>query len=78
MYNKRNHSICYTRITYEVHTLKNQNKNKRKSLSRDIFVYHFLFYICLIRNCKFAVIETRAYDIAHDENATTSLIIQSV
>ena len=29
---------------YEVHTFK--NKNKIKSL-RDIFVYHFLFYICL-------------------------------
>ena len=44
MYNERNDSICYTTTTYEVHAFK--NKNKRKSL-RDIFVYHFLYYICL-------------------------------
>ena len=44
MCNERNHSICYTTTTYEVHTFK--NKNERKTL-RDIFVYHFLFYICL-------------------------------
>ena len=29
--------------TYEVHTFKNNNKRK---LLKDIFVYHFLFYIC--------------------------------
>ena len=40
----RNHSICYTITTYEVHTFK--KKKKRKSV-RDIFVYQFLFYICL-------------------------------
>ena len=33
-----------TTTTFEVHTFK--NKKKRKS-SRDIFIYHFLFYICL-------------------------------
>ena len=59
MCNERNHSICYTTKTYEV-TFK--NKNFKKSL-RDIFVYHFLFYIC------FAISETRAYDVAHDKNA---------
>ena len=36
MCNERNQSISYTF----------KNKNKRKSL-RDIFLYHFLFYICL-------------------------------
>ena len=35
---------CYTTTTYEVHAFK--NGNKRKSL-RDIFVYRFVFYICL-------------------------------
>ena len=40
------HSIGYTTTIYEVHTFK--NKNKRKSLLRDIFVYHFLVYICLL------------------------------
>ena len=44
MSNDRNHSICYTTTTYEVHIFNNENKIK--SL-RDIFVYHFLFYIIL-------------------------------
>ena len=68
MCNERNHSICYTTTTYQVHTFK--NKNKRKSL-RNIFVYHFLFHICL-----FVVLikETRAYDMAHDENAMNSKV----
>ena len=45
MCHKRFHNICYTVTTYEVHTLK-QKKDKKKTL-KDIFVYHFLFYICL-------------------------------
>ena len=44
MCNERNHSICYTTTTFGIHTFKNENK--RKPL-RDIFVYHFLFYIYL-------------------------------
>ena len=40
----RNHSIYYTTKTYELHAFK--NKNKIKSLLRDIFVYHFPGYIC--------------------------------
>ena len=36
-------------ITYEVHTFKNKNKRK---LLRDIFVYHFLLYICLFVAAK--------------------------
>ena len=55
-------------MTYEVHTFS--NKNKIKSL-RDIFVYHSLLYL-------FVIIETRAYDIAHDENSMISLIIQII
>ena len=35
----------YTSAAYEVHAFKNENE--RKSLLRDPFVYHFLFYICL-------------------------------
>ena len=41
---REKHSIWYTTATSEVHTFK--SKNRRKSL-RDIFVYHFLFYIYL-------------------------------
>ena len=63
--------ICYTTIIYEVHTFK--NKNKRNSF-RNISDYHFLFYF--IRSCQFVIIETRAYDIAREENVMRSLIIQ--
>ena len=42
---KANENKEKMRISVEnLHTFK--NKMKRKSL-RDIFVYHFLFYICL-------------------------------
>ena len=58
-------SLCFFTTTYEVHTLKNKNEKK---LLRDIFD----------ANYKFVLIETRAYDIAHDENAMSSLIIQSL
>ena len=54
----------YTTTTYQVHTFKNK---KIKSL-RDI-LYPF------IRSCKFAIIETCSYDIAHDENAISSKYI---
>ena len=45
MCHERNPSICYTTTKYEVYTFK--NKNKRESLLRDNFVYHFIVYICL-------------------------------
>ena len=71
MCNERNHSICYATTTYEVHTFK--NRNKRKSLLRDISVYHCRLYL-FIRSCKFVTTEIRAYDIALDENAMSSLV----
>ena len=75
MCNEINHSICYITTKYKVYTF---NKNKRISL-QDIFVYHFLFYIYLfIHSCKSVIIETRTYNIAHDENAMSSSIIQSI
>ena len=74
MCNERNHSICYTTATYEVDTFK--NKNKRESLLRGIFDYHFLVYICLFVAANLFK-QKCAYNIAHDENAMSSLIIQS-
>ena len=62
---RRNHSICYTTTTYEVHSFT--DKNERKSL-RDLFVYHFLFCLCLFVAASFVIIETRAYDITHDRH----------
>ena len=67
MCNERNHNICYTTTTYEVHAFK--NKIKRKSL-RVIFVYRFLSYL-IIPSCKLDIIETRSYDIAYVENVMT-------
>ena len=73
MCNKIDQSICYTAITYEVYTFK--NKNKRKSL-RDIFVYHFLFYInlsshrCSIRKAvlkNFAIFTTTCVGASFDK-----------
>ena len=60
MCNERNHSICFTTTTYQVHTFK--NKNKKNELLRDTFVYHFLVYLPICR-CKFVIIKTRAYDM---------------
>ena len=66
---ERNHSICYTATTYEVHTFK--NKNKRKSL-RDTFIYHFLLFSLFIRSCKFVIIETCSYDMMRTRGAHLS------
>ena len=42
------------------------------------FCLSFLILYLFIRSCKFVIIETRAYDITHDENAMTSLISQPI
>ena len=65
---KRNHSICYTITIYEVRFFKNGNQWKPL---RDIFVYNFLLYICFICRCKFVIIETHAYVIAHEKGWCT-------
>ena len=44
MCSEKNHRDYYTITTYKANTFKDEIK--RKSL-RDIFVYHFVFYICL-------------------------------
>ena len=53
-----------------------KNKNKSKLLT-DIFIYRFLFYV-FIDSPKFLTKETRAYDIAHNMNPMSSLLIQNV
>ena len=61
----------YNNITYEVQTFK--NKDKRKSLLRNIFVCHSPVYICLFVAANLLQLK-RAYDTARDENAMSSLI----
>ena len=55
---------------HEVHTFKNKTERKRH------FCLLFSLLYLLIRNYELAIIETRAYDIAHDEDAMISLISQ--
>ena len=82
MCNERNHRICYIPTTYEVHAFKNE---KRKKIKRHFCLSFSLLYI-FIRSCKFIIINTRANDIAHDENMDIaddenvmgSLMIQSI
>ena len=56
--------LSINRTTYEVHTFK--NKSKRKP------------FLSFSRSCKFVIIITRTYDIAHDEKAMSSFIIQII
>ena len=78
MYNERNYSILssssYTTTTYEAHTWRTKIKKNHKGHFCLSFSRLYLF----IRGFKFVIIEIRAYDIAHDENAMSSLIIQSI
>ena len=55
---------------HEVDTFKNKTERKRH------FCLLFSLLYLLIRSYKLAIIETRAYDIAHDEDAMISLISQ--
>ena len=61
---------------HKKYTLSITKKNIFETL-KYIFVYHFLLYL-FICGFKFVIIETRCYDIAHDENAISTLIIQSI
>ena len=78
MSDKRSHCICYTSTIYYAILYYNNTlyRIKRKAL-RDIFFSHFLFNM-FIRSWKFVIIVTRTCDIAHDENAMSSFIIQSI
>ena len=67
--------VIHTTTTYKVHTSK--NKSKRKSLRHNSVLSFSLLYL-LVCHCKFVIIEICAYDIADDEKAMNSLIIQKM
>ena len=67
--------VIHTTTTYKVHTSK--NKSKRKSLRHNSVLSFSLLYL-LVCHCKFVIIEICAYDIADDEKAMNSLIIQKI
>ena len=54
-----------------------QEQKLKKIINRHFCLTFSLSYM-FISSCKLFIIETRAYDIAHDENANSSSIIQSV
>ena len=62
-FNERNHNIFNTIRIYEVHIFKNKNKRKLGHFCLSFFLLYL--FNC---SCKFAAIETRTYDIPHDEN----------
>ena len=65
-----------TTTTYEVHTFK--NKNKKKTIIKRHSCLSFYGLYLFIEGRKFVIIETCAYDVAHDKNALSSLIIQTI
>ena len=76
-------NIYYTTTTYEVHTFKEKIWNKMiKTFLFIIFSFYFLFLslhflFLLMCSCIFVIIETCAYNIAHEEDAMSSLVIHS-
>ena len=56
---------CTASITYEVHTFK--------KIIKRYFCLSFSPLYLFIRSGKVAITETRAYDIAHDENAMSPI-----
>ena len=81
MYNKRFHSMSYyknikhtfSKNTHGAHFFENKNKIIKRHFSLS-----FTLLYPFIRSCKFVITETGAYNIAHDENAMSSLIIQTI
>ena len=73
MRNERNHSILYTTTT-STHF----QEQKLKKIIKGRFCLSFSLLYLFIGSCKFVITETGAYDIAHDESAMGSLIIQSM
>ena len=65
MCHERNRSICYTTAKYEYPF---QNK---KIIKIHFCLSFFLLHLFLL-SCKFLIIETRAHDMAHNDNAINS------
>ena len=79
MCNERNDSVCYTTATYKQHfqEQKTLSRTGKKIIKRHFYLPFSLLYL-FIHSCKFVVIETYAYDIAHDDNVMSSLISQRI
>ena len=77
MWNQRNHSICYTKTTYEVHTFTKHMKytlsqqhmkyrTKRKGIITKIhFCLSFSRLYLFVRSCKFVITDNRNMHFRH-------------
>ena len=72
---KSQYLLC-TVTTYEIHTFK--NKNKTKVIIEKHFCLSIYRLYLVIGSRKFVITETGVYDIPYDENAMSSLIVQSI
>ena len=54
-----------------------KTKIKKTIIKRHSCLSFYRLYLC-IKGRKFVIIETCAYDVAHDKNALSSLIIQII
>ena len=70
---KSQYLLYYTNI-WSTHI----QKQKQKKIIKRHFCLSFCLLHLLIPSCKFVMIETRAYNIAHGKNAMSSLTIQSI
>ena len=64
----------FSTTTYEVHTSKTKNKRKHE----ETFLFIIFSFESLYLQLQIFYNRNRSYDIAHDENAMSSLIIQSI
>ena len=72
---KSQYLLC-TVTTYEIHTFK--NKNKTKVIIEKHFCLSIYRLYLVIGSRKFVLKEKGVYDIPYDENAMSSLIVQSI
>ena len=68
--NERNRSIRYTTTTYVWSTHLQEQRSKK--IIKSLFCLSFSFLYLYFCSGKFVIVETSAYDIAHDENAISS------
>ena len=75
MCNERSHSICCYNNVRSTHFKKSTNKIKE---NKRHFPLSFSLLHLFIPSCKFVIIETRTFDIAHDEGGMSTLMIQGI
>ena len=65
-------------VILQQHMKYTLSRTKLKENHYETFLFIISLLYMFIRSCKFVVIGTRAYDIAHDKNTMGSLISESI